>query len=289
MQSIIEPNPWLVTQRRPNARLRLYCFSYAGGSANVYLPWKNLLDGSIELCAVQLPGRGARLNEMPVPSLQKLVADIAAVISNETRLPFAFFGHSLGGLLAFELTRYCKHHLLPSPGHLIVSGCSAPQMRDATQRMHLLPDEEFIEELRKYNGTPPEILAHRELMQLVLPALRADFAADMPLRDDVAARYGEVIATLCHAEGLPAVTADGVGALVEEGVAAAGRRNRVSRATSGCVGLNGAPGNGPKPVMRMRSDRLFKNEKSIRRSRAGQQGNGRGDSVSSLSPCGRGC
>ncbi|HEX7640833.1 MAG TPA: alpha/beta fold hydrolase [Burkholderiaceae bacterium] len=177
MQSIIEPNPWLVTQRRPNARLRLYCFSYAGGSANVYLPWKNLLDGSIELCAVQLPGRGARLNEMPVPSLQKLVADIAAVISNETRLPFAFFGHSLGGLLAFELTRYCKHHLLPSPGHLIVSGCSAPQMRDATQRMHLLPDEEFIEELRKYNGTPPEILAHRELMQLVLPALRADFAA----------------------------------------------------------------------------------------------------------------
>ncbi len=90
--------------------------------------------------------------------------------------PFAFYGHSLGSLIAFELARHCRRHKLPMPVHLIVSGCNAPPLRGKSKRLHELPDDQLIEKLRDYNGTPREILDNRDLMRLLLPAVRADFA-----------------------------------------------------------------------------------------------------------------
>jgi medium-chain acyl-[acyl-carrier-protein] hydrolase len=159
--------------------MRLYCFSYAGGSAAAFLPWQAQLDPSIELCAVELPGRGMRMMELPYAALPALVADLAQVISRERDLSFAFFGHSLGGLIAFELARYCQCRHLPMPEHMFASGSAAPQDRSpAKHRPHELSDHALIDVLNDYNGTPPEVLAHQELMALMLPTIRADFALD---------------------------------------------------------------------------------------------------------------
>ncbi len=164
--------------RQPGSarRFRLFCFSYAGGSAAPYLAWQAALPPSIEVCAVQLPGRGPRLLEKPLRSMFQLVEVLAPIIAREADLPFAFFGHSLGGLLAFELARHCRRHWLPMPEHLFVSASSAPGQRRNPKRLHTLDDHALIEALREYNGTPPAALADRELMELLLPAIRADFA-----------------------------------------------------------------------------------------------------------------
>lgn len=181
----LQPSPWLMRQRGGERRLRLFCFSYAGGSATHYLPWQAALDPAIEICAVQLPGRGPRMAETPLASLPLLVDKLGDVIAQQNDLPFAFFGHSLGGLTAFELARHCRRHHLPMPEHLFVSACNAPQGRPPPRRLHELDDDGLIAALKDYNGTPPSALADREFMELMLPAIRADFAlvADYQYRD----------------------------------------------------------------------------------------------------------
>ncbi|MES2296363.1 MAG: thioesterase domain-containing protein [Pseudomonadota bacterium] len=204
----IKSNPWLVRSPGAPRRLRLYCFCYAGGSAANYANWQAELSPQVEICAIELPGRGSRFGETPMSSLPLLTETVAREIARNSPMPFAFFGHSLGALLAFEVARYLQHQGLPKPLHLFASGASAPQHRSSKKKIHLLGDSEFIEELKNYNGTPPAVLAHRELMELLLPMIRADFALacdydyrsgpllDMPLtvmmgRDDDNAKGGD--------------------------------------------------------------------------------------------------
>lgn len=163
-------------QRGSARRFRLFCFSYAGGSAAPYLAWQAALPPAVEVCAVQLPGRGPRLLEPPLRSMSGLVDVLAPVVAREADLPFALFGHSLGGLLAFELARHFQRNGMPMPQRLFVSASSAPGQRSNPKRLHALGDDALIEALRDYNGTPPAALADRELMALLLPAIRADFA-----------------------------------------------------------------------------------------------------------------
>lgn len=175
----MQPTPWLIRQPSPARRLRLFCFPYSGGNAVSFAAWQRELDPAIEVCAVQFPGRGARFREKPYSSFSSLIEALGEVIrQQEDGLPFVFFGHSLGSLVAFELVRYCRQHGLPMPLHLFASGCNSPPFKSKarSRRLHELPDDELIEALRDYNGTPQEILDNRELMSLVLPAIRADFA-----------------------------------------------------------------------------------------------------------------
>jgi medium-chain acyl-[acyl-carrier-protein] hydrolase len=169
--------PWLIRQPGDPRRLRLYCFAYAGGSAARFVSWQADLDPAIEVCAVQLPGRGSRFNEVPYTSMTALIEALGSVIAGQEdrQQHFAFFGHSLGGLLAFELARYCQQHHLPLPTHLFVSGCAAPQHRLPAKGVHKLPDDELIDALKDYNGTPREILENSELMAMMLHVIRADF------------------------------------------------------------------------------------------------------------------
>lgn len=125
---------------------------------------------------VNLPGRGKRLREPPITRLSTLVHEIAAAIQPELNKPFAFFGHSMGALIAFELAHHLRTQGQTIPAHLIVSGRHAPHLPKSNPPTHDLPDKEFMEELRRLNGTPKEALEHPELMQLMLPILRADFA-----------------------------------------------------------------------------------------------------------------
>ncbi len=168
--------PWLIRKAGAARRLRLYCFCYAGGNAISYLPWQEQLGPDIEVCAIQLPGRGTRMREAPYHAMPPLIAEIMQVVLHENKLPFAFFGHSLGGLMAYELTRQLAKNRLPLPQHLFVSGTDAPQYRSPSKNLHLLPDDELIQSLRNYNGTPAEILDNRDLMDFLLPTIRADFA-----------------------------------------------------------------------------------------------------------------
>ncbi len=167
---------WFV--RRPgNVRpFRLYCFSYAGGNASAYLNWQESMPAHVEICAVQLPGRGARFGEPPIRSIPTLVESLAPLLQKTTDQPFAFFGHSLGALVAFESARRLAQSGAALPTHLFVSGCHAPRFRDRPKDYHLLDDDALIRVLEDYNGTPPEILADKELIGMLLPVIRADFA-----------------------------------------------------------------------------------------------------------------
>ncbi len=161
--------------------MRLYCLPYAGGSAErIYARWRDrlpgLTGGRVEVVPVELPGRGSRMGERPVPFADALVAGVVQRILPWRESPFALFGHSLGALLAAEVARVLQHrHGVPATA-LIVSGAGAPDAGASGPANWLLPDDEFRERLRELAGTPPAILENDELMAMFVPVLRADFA-----------------------------------------------------------------------------------------------------------------
>lgn len=168
--------PWIAYARpSPQARLRLFCFPYAGGGAAIYRPWVSDMPSEIEVLPVQIPGRENRLREVPFTRISALVPVLAEALEPFMTMPFAFFGHSLGALTAFELTRYLRRIQAPLPLHLFMSGHPAPHVPNPDPPIHQLPDSEFMDELRRFNGTPEELLGHDEMMRLLLPTLRADF------------------------------------------------------------------------------------------------------------------
>jgi medium-chain acyl-[acyl-carrier-protein] hydrolase len=124
---------------------------------------------------VQLPGREARLLETPFNSLPPLVERLSQALLPYLDRPFALFGHSMGSVIAFELARFLRREHSLEPAYLFVSGRFAPQIPEPEPHSYDLAEPEFIEELRRLNGTPKEVLAHPELMQLITPMLRADF------------------------------------------------------------------------------------------------------------------
>ncbi len=171
--------PWLVFPRpNPQARLRLFCFPYAGGGATVYRTWPAELPPDVEVCAIQPPGRESRLREKPFERLQPLIEDLGPVLLPYLNMPFVFFGHSLGALVCFEIARYLRRRGMALPEHLFVSGRPAPHLPLPRPPIHALPKQEFVTELQSYNGTPAEVLQHEELMELLIPILRADFAVN---------------------------------------------------------------------------------------------------------------
>jgi medium-chain acyl-[acyl-carrier-protein] hydrolase len=157
------------------ARVRLFCFPYAGGGASVYRAWANDLGADIAVCPVQLPGRGNRLSEPPCTRLSRLVDVLADVLLPQLGTSFALFGHSMGALIGFELARELWRRRGVEPVHLFVSSHRAPQLAPRESPIHQLPADAFIARLRRLNGTPPEVLGNAELMELALPILRADF------------------------------------------------------------------------------------------------------------------
>ncbi|TMQ90976.1 thioesterase [Actinomadura soli] len=154
--------------------LRLFCVPYAGGSTAVYRAWRPAVPGWMELCPVELPGRGHRIAEPPLATLDALVHEICAAVAARPGGRYALLGHSLGALLAFEAARVLQARGLP-PLMLVVSGHGAPHAPRRRKPMAHLPDAAFLTELVALGGTPPGLLADEELAALVLPALRADF------------------------------------------------------------------------------------------------------------------
>jgi len=166
---------WISRRAGGAARLRLFCLPYAGGGPSFYSRWQADFPDEIEVCALELPGHGRRLREAAFRQAGPLVAAMADGLAPYLDVPFAFFGHSMGGLLAFELARALRRAGGPVPGALFLSGASAPQLPKTRPPLWNLPDAEFIRGLRDYGGMSDEALAVPGLVELFLPALRADF------------------------------------------------------------------------------------------------------------------
>lgn len=171
-------DPYLFPLRRvARPALRLFCFPYAGGSAGVFRNWPRGLDPRIDIVAIQLPGRGVRAGEAPITDFPWLVEEVgAAVAATGSRVPFVFYGHSLGALLAFEVCRRARRLGLRRPAMLFASGRQAPHCPVRRRPVAQIDDDEFLAELRTLKGTPPTVLDNAELMQFLLPLIRADFA-----------------------------------------------------------------------------------------------------------------
>jgi medium-chain acyl-[acyl-carrier-protein] hydrolase len=163
--------------------MRLFCFPYAGGNASIYRNWARAVPAEVEIVPVELPGRGNRITEPALRSLPSLISELAAAVSPHLGREFAFFGHSMGAVIAFELARELRRREGAEPRCLFVSGRRAPQIPD-TAPTYALPDPEFKGELHRLNGTPKEVLENEELMTLVLPLLRADFELIQTYRYD---------------------------------------------------------------------------------------------------------
>jgi surfactin synthase thioesterase subunit len=156
--------------------MRLFCFPYAGGAASVFADWSSELPDNIQVCGVQLPGRQNRISETPYGDLSALVDDLSEAFEDYCDLPFALFGHSMGALVAFEFARELRRKNLPLPVHLFVAGYAAPQLRRGQRPLHNLSDRDLITALHHFRGTPEYVLQNEQLMQMMLPVLRADFS-----------------------------------------------------------------------------------------------------------------
>lgn len=167
---------WLPPRRSENeTRVRLLCLPYAGGGASVYRPWTRSFPSAVEVLPIRLPGREERFAEALITRMDILVEALAEVISTIADRPFALFGHSLGALVAHELTRHLENRDLPSPVHLFVSAFRAPQLPSRSSPIRALPEGKFVQEILEMGGTPEGVLDNLALREIVLPILRADF------------------------------------------------------------------------------------------------------------------
>ncbi|MBR1001966.1 MULTISPECIES: thioesterase II family protein [Bradyrhizobium] len=156
--------------------MNLICLPYAGGGASIYAAWQARLPDFIKVRAVQLPGRESRISEPACRDLDLLQNFIFESVQSCLDQPYVLFGHSNGALLAFELASRVRGRQFNPPLGLIVSASRSPQAKRPLRKVNNLPHGEFIAELKRIGGTPAEVLANPELMALVMPALRADFA-----------------------------------------------------------------------------------------------------------------
>lgn len=158
-------------------KMNLFCLPFAGGTAAVFNSWKKFLDKHIDLKPIELSGRGKRIYEPLYQSVNDAVDDVLNIIKSDiTSVPYAIFGHSLGGIIALELAYQIREKQLSSPFHLFISGRGAPNIPDDEEEIwHNLPDEQFKENILKLGGTPKEFFDHPELLEVILPMMRSDF------------------------------------------------------------------------------------------------------------------
>jgi medium-chain acyl-[acyl-carrier-protein] hydrolase len=167
-------NWFLCANAHPQPRMRLFCFHYAGGAASAFRNWGSLLPKDVELHLLQMPGRENRLGEPLVTRVKTVVEALADVMQGYVDKPFAFFGHSMGALIAFELCRELRRRGQRMPEHLFVSSFISPNVPMPKEAIHLYTEDELVQKMREMNGTASAIFDNPELLQIVLPTMRAD-------------------------------------------------------------------------------------------------------------------
>jgi medium-chain acyl-[acyl-carrier-protein] hydrolase len=174
-------NGWIVAASpKPDAAKRLYCFSHAGAGGAAFRGWGESAVDALEVCTVHLPGRENRLRETPKTSVHELVGPLAEVIvtaySDDER-PFAFYGHSMGAIVAFETARELRRQGHPLPEALFVGASRAPQMVWPHSPVRDLDDVALLTEVhRRYGSVPAIIMEDADLRALLTPTLRGDMS-----------------------------------------------------------------------------------------------------------------
>ncbi|WP_229402155.1 thioesterase II family protein [Micromonospora okii] len=171
----------------PDCAARLVCLPHAGGSASFFHPVSRALAPTVEVLAVQYPGRQDRRREPPVDNIPDLAEQVLGALRHLDDRPLALFGHSMGAVLGYELALRMRDAGLPPPAHLFVSGRRAPS-RYRDERVHEVSDAQIVSELRALNGTDAVMLADPEVLDMILPAIRADYRAVETYRHDPARR-----------------------------------------------------------------------------------------------------
>ncbi|MPY59660.1 thioesterase II family protein [Streptomyces spongiae] len=161
----------------PDGRGRLVCLPFAGGAASYFHPFSALLAPDVEVLAVQYPGRQDRRSEPVLTDLEAIADHVFTALRPWAGEPLAFFGHSMGAVVAYEVVRRIEREGLPAPVALFVSGRRAPSLRRADKPVHELDDRGVVAELLALGGTAPGVLADEEMLPLILPALRGDYQA----------------------------------------------------------------------------------------------------------------
>ncbi|MGW0871128.1 thioesterase II family protein [Streptomyces sp. NPDC002740] len=160
----------------PDAVARLVCFPHAGGSAGFYFWLSRLLHPQVEVLAVQYPGRQERRAEPQVADIESLAGSIAGVLAPWWAEPPAFFGHSMGAVVAYETARHLRATTGSGPAAFFASGRRAPSA-SRTEALHLADDRELLAEIVRQGGTPSALLDEPELIEMILPTLRGDYRA----------------------------------------------------------------------------------------------------------------
>ena len=155
--------------------MKVFFLPFAGGSKYSYNGFFSEAPNDIDVVRVELPGRGSRLSEPLLENIDDLVDDVLKQIGPHLREPYAIFGHSMGALLAFLITKKIINNGAAEPKHLFVSGCKAPSVIRGSEIRSSLPREVFISRLKEYGGSPDSVLNNEELMIFFEPILRADF------------------------------------------------------------------------------------------------------------------
>lgn len=168
---------WIAYRKpQPEARVRLFCFPYAGAGASLYRLWQDEMSPAVEVCPVQLPGRESRVMHKPFDRIEPLVRILTDVLQPLMDKPFALFGHSMGALISFVFARHLRSADMSLPVHLFLSGYQAPPRPNKLPPISHLSESGFIDGLRRFKQTPEEVLQTPELLELLLPTLRADFS-----------------------------------------------------------------------------------------------------------------
>ena len=169
-------NKWFLTFKQNScAKTRIFCFHHSGGGASAYFPWVKQLSSSLELVAIQLPGREDRFSETLVNNIDDIVSSLNTNFLRYMDKPFFIFGHSLGALLGFEFAKSVQQKYNITPQHIIVSATKAPHLPLRRKNLSQLDLINLKEELTLYNGIDKDILNNEELFNLFIPIFRNDF------------------------------------------------------------------------------------------------------------------
>jgi medium-chain acyl-[acyl-carrier-protein] hydrolase len=227
----VQRSDWITRFRpRPEAGLTLLCFPYSGVGPSIFRWWADAIQPEIDLWAVALPGHESRLRETPFSTLEPLVSQLGTDLAPRlAERPFAIFGHSLGALIGFEVARWLEREHGLQAVHFFASGAAAPRTVRRGPAWHELPDHEFVAAVqRRYGGIPRAVLGEPDFLELLVPALRADFTLFATYRYDVAGAPLRCPILVLHGREDGTVTADDAAAWKAE--------------TSGGFGMETIPG-----------------------------------------------
>jgi medium-chain acyl-[acyl-carrier-protein] hydrolase len=165
--------------QRPSAAVRLLCIPHAGGGASSFRLWATAMPQSVDVVVAQFPGRESRIRDRPLTCIDAMVEELLPAVLAQPPLPLVVMAHSMGSIVAFELSHALRNAEAPAPMHLFVSGSRAPgDLDDGLPLLHRMSDEELLIEIdRRYGGIPATVREQRDVIELLLPMLRGDITA----------------------------------------------------------------------------------------------------------------